>query len=228
MSKFVFLIVVILIIFSCKKEMSFNPSSSTDLTTAYLGNISGNYVIYDVTHIIHDEEVDVHDTTQFVYKIAIGDTISENDGSLANKYIRYNWNIMTAQWDVIDVWKIKRQNQFGILIEENQSIVKLYFPLQTDFSWNANRFNNQDSIYYHYRNIHKSMSLNGLFFDSTVTVEQENYFTLVDLKRKKETFAKGVGLISKYYKDLRIKNFDSTKVQRGEEWYFTIKSFGKE
>ena len=228
MSKFVCFSVVFLFLLSCKKEQSSIVLSTNDLTTAYFGNISGNYAIYDVTHIIHDEEVDVHDTTYFVYKINIGDTILENSGSLANKYIRYNWNSLTAQWDVLDVWKIKRDNQFGVLIEENQSFVKLHFPIQSDFSWNANRFNNQDSIYYHYRNVHKSISLNGLLFDSTVTVEQENYFTLVDLKRKKEIYAKGVGMISKYYKDLRIKNFDSTKVQRGEEWYFTIKSFGKE
>lgn len=228
MYKFILLIVVISIVFSCKKENPLSDESSSDITIAYLGDASGNYVIYDVTYILHDEEVDLHDTTQFVYKIAIGDTISENDGSLANKYIRYNWNVMTSQWDVIDVWKIKRDKKYGILIEENQSIIKLHFPVRENFSWNANKFNNQDSIYYKYKGIHKSISLNGVIFDSTVTVEQENYFTLVDLKRKKEIYAKGIGMISKYYKDLRIKNFDSTNVQKGEEWYFTIKSFGKE
>jgi hypothetical protein len=228
MGKFVCFSVVFLFLFSCKKEQSSVVLSTNDLTTGYFGDISGNYSVFDVTHIVHDEEVDVHDTSQFVYKMYIGDTISENDGTKAKKYIRYNWNVLTAQWDVLDVWKIKRDKQFGVLTEENQSIVKLYFPIQADFSWNANRFNNQDSIYYHYRNVHKSISLNGLLFDSTVIVEQENYFTLVDLKRKKETYAKGIGLISKYYKDLRIKNFDSMKVQKGEEWYFTIKSFGKE
>lgn len=228
MSKFILIIVITLIFVSCKKKQAIESLSSIDITTAYFGNTKGNYSIFDVIHIVHDEEVDIHDTTQFICKIYVGDTVTENDGSIANKYLRYKWNILTDQWDVLDVWKIKKHNQFGVLIEENQSIVKLFFPIKENLSWNANRFNNQDSLYYSCTNLHKKIKMNGLTFDSTVTVEQENYFTLVDLKRKKEVYAKNVGLISKYYKELRIKNFDSTRVQKGEEWYFTIKSFGKE
>jgi hypothetical protein len=76
--------------------------------------------------------------------------------------------------------------------------------------------------------MHTPLKVDEYNFDSTVTVIQNNYFTLVDYKRQTETYAKNIGMISKYYKNLKIKNFDTLQVKKGEEWFYTISKFGNE
>lgn len=228
--KYILLIVVIVFfsLLSCnKKELVLVKENKVD-DYNYLGNEKGRYCVYKVKHIIHDDEVDVHDTLESILKVYIGDTLKDNLGKAVNKMYRYIWNKNTNTWDILNVWTIYKDGNFGVVNEENQRLVKLLFPLDVNNYWNANRFNDNDSLTYRVVNLHRKILIDNILFDSTLTVEQENYFTLVDFKRKNEVYAKGIGLISKYYKDLRIKNFDSTKVQKGEEWYYTIKSFGKE
>jgi hypothetical protein len=55
-----------------------------------------------------------------------------------------------------------------------------------------------------------------------------NVFTLVDFKVQTETYAKGVGLVGKYFKDLRISNFDTLNVRKGTEYFLKLKAHGFE
>jgi len=57
-------------------------------------------------------------------------------------------------------------------------------------------------------------------------VEQEEFFSLIDYRRKYEVYAKNVGLISKFYKDLKISGFDTTNVQSGTELFYTFIGYG--
>jgi len=61
-----------------------------------------------------------------------------------------------------------------------------------------------------------------------VVVEQEEFSSLVDHRRKYEVYAKGVGLIHKYYKDLEIQNFDTLNVKNGNEVFYYLTGYGFE
>lgn len=203
------------------------PSLDYKTSVDYFPLIEGSFSDYSVTHIIHDDEVDIHDTTHFLLRIQIGDTFSDNSGFYPNKYLRYTWDEKTKTWNIIDVWSALINNNKATLTVENQRTIAMMFPISKSIYWNSNRFNDLDSNHCYYKNIHQPSVIGTYSYDSTVTVCEQEYFTFVDLKRKHEVYAKGIGLVSKYYKDLTINNFDSLEVKTGEEWYYTLINKGK-
>jgi hypothetical protein len=80
----------------------------------------------------------------------------------------------------------------------------------------------------YYRAINKKATIGALSFDSTLVVEQADFSSLIGYERKYEVYAKGVGMVYKYYKDLDIANFDTLNVKKGEELFLTINSYGIE
>jgi len=56
-----------------------------------------------------------------------------------------------------------------------------------------------------------------LFFDSTVIVNQGSDRNLIRFYKKQEVYAKGIGMVYKYYKDLNISNFDTLQISSGKE-----------
>jgi hypothetical protein len=60
-----------------------------------------------------------------------------------------------------------------------------------------------------------------------IFIKQQLFISYVDLKRKNEFFARDKGMVKKYFKDLKIKKGDTTKVDKGEEWYFNMYQFIK-
>ncbi len=224
----VLFICCIILITSCKKTIDTPVQKDFTSDLAYFGLKKGKYIEYVVTHIIHDDEVDIHDTLIFRLKTIIGDTITDNEGRKASKYIRLLWNNINETWDIKDVWTTIIDGKNAELTDENQRIIKLTFPINKSIFWNPSIFSTLPSENYTYDKIHVPLVLNNHLFDSTVTVVQNNYLTLVDYKFQTETYAKNVGLISKYYKNLRIKNFDTLQVKKGEEWFYTMTKFGDE
>jgi hypothetical protein len=194
----------------------------------YSGIYSGRYIEYDVIHILHDDEVDIHDTLKFRIKTVIGDTFTDNQGRISNKYLRYTWDDMVDNWKIKDVWSIILNGKNAELVDENQRLIYLTFPIQLDFYWNPSIYTVGSNENYFFNKIHTPTKLGNFQFDSTVTVIQNNYYTLVDYKKQHEIYAKNIGLISKFYKNLKIKNFDTLQVKKGEEWYFTLTNFGQE
>jgi hypothetical protein len=51
---------------------------------------------------------------------------------------------------------------------------------------------------------------------------------LISYSKKYKVYAKNVGLFSKFYKDLKINNFDTLKVLNGVELYYTLRNYGIE
>ena len=79
-----------------------------------------------------------------------------------------------------------------------------------------------------YDHIHELTTLGANSFDSTVTVVQSDLISLVDFKKQREVYAKNVGMIQKYSKDLVIENFDTLNPKSGMEIFYNLVSFGFE
>jgi hypothetical protein len=221
---FIFLITHI---YSCKKNEKNTPNM--DKHESYFGLIAGRFVTYNVREIFHDETADIqHDTLEYQLKTVIGDTMIDNSGRTVRKFFRYKRENTNQNWFLTDVWITLIDGNYAELIEENQRVIKMLLPVSPKTYWNANVFNVSPTLDCFYDQIHKSLSINGLEFDSTVTIEQENERNLIEFKRKYEVYGNRIGLISKYFKDLKISNFDTLNIKSGHELTYTCADFGIE
>ena len=114
-----------------------------------------------------------------------------------------------------------------IEVEENQRKVKLVFAPTLNKLWDANAENMEAEMMCYYKNIHKDTVVNGVSFDSTVVVEQNNFTSLIDTVRMFEVYAKGIGLVHKYSKDNHWQ-FGSSQIVQGSEMYYEYVSSGYE
>jgi hypothetical protein len=212
------------ILFSCKKN---NQISPPELHKSYFDITQGRYIEYEVLEINHDENALIqHDTLRYYLKIQIEDTLIDNIGRINNKYVRYKKSNLTDSWILSDVWTTIIDVNNAEIVEENQRIIKMKFPVDGFTNWNANVFTNLSSLECFYEDIHKARTINGLSFDSTVRVNQGSDRNLIRYYKKYETYAKGVGMVEKYYKDLNISNFDTLNISSGKELYFKPIDFG--
>jgi hypothetical protein len=76
--------------------------------------------------------------------------------------------------------------------------------------------------------LHQSKNISGFDFDSTATVLYEDFFSLVDYRKRYDVYAPHVGLVQRSYKDLRINNFDTLNIQNGTEVHYRLLDYGKE
>lgn len=207
----------------CKKDVQ-----TVDMHLNYFGLIPGRYVIYNVQEMTHDDNVNVHDTLIYQLKTYVGPEYIDNQGRTAREFHRYKRIDSTEDWVESDVWTAIIENYKAELNDENQRIIKLVFAPTSDKTWNPNAFNSLPAESYYYSNIHKPTTIGSLNFDSTLTVEQENFTSLIDFRVKSEKYAANIGLIYKSFKDLRIANFDSLDVQKGTEIHYTCIGYGFE
>ncbi len=220
---FFILLILIAMLYSCKKD-----NIAVNFHENYFPLSKGKFVEYDVTYIKHNSST-LHDTSYYVLKTLIGDTVYDNQGRVAWKFYRYIYNTTSQLYEIKDLWTAIIDGKRAELVEENQRIIKLIFAPTLSKEWDMNAFNVDDPLLAFYENIHKSVSINGLDFDSTITVIQERSdVTLIDYSLKTETYAANIGLISKYYKSIKISNFDTLNVNGGEELYYKIRNYGVE
>ncbi len=214
----------LLLLNSCKKKL---VNSNQFLYSSYYELKTGKFIEYDVMEITHDENAsNQHDTSYYQLKCIVEDTFTDNAGRLAFNYVRYKRTNSTEAWVQSDLWSTTIFNNKAELVEENQRIVKLIFPISEFTTWNANQFNTAVKLNCSYDNLHAPKAISGFSFDSTLVVEQEDKRNLIEFKRKYEVYANRVGMVKKYYKDLQISNFDTLNIKSGKEIFMTLTNFG--
>lgn len=212
---------------SCKKQD--NQQNSFIKVDDYAGLKKGRFIIYDALEIQHTPASSTtvfSDTSRYELKVLIEDTIYDNLGRVAWKYNRYKRLNAQEAWTLSDVWTTLVDGNNNELVEENQRIIKLKSPIKASTEWNANVFNNIGESIFSYSNINDPFVFNNLNFDSTVTVVQGDERNLIKYEKKIEVYAKGIGMIYKYFKELSIANFDTLNIKNGKELYLYPKSFG--
>ncbi len=220
--KIFFLSLFLLVVFACKKT-----DDSIDKKYEYFGLTKGYFVEYDVTYMFHDSLLQKHDTIHYQLKTLVGDTIIDNIGRVARKFHRFERKNSSLPWEETDIWTAIIVDDRAELVEENQRKVKLVFMPTLEKVWDINAFNNSGKTDAYYSSIDAERTINTLNFKNTLTVEEEDFKTLIETRKKYEIYAKNVGLISKYYKDLEFK-FGSTKPIKGEEYYYNVSNYGIE
>ena len=219
-------ILVLTVLFSCGKG-----NSNVDLNSyeSYFPMDFGTYVDYEVVEIQHDINAEITNDTVFYYlRTVIGDTITDNEGRLARKFVRKKRNELSDPWVISDVWTALVNDIRVEVTEENKRKVWLILPPLNSSFWDLNAFNVDEPIFCTYDGMHENSFINNISFDSVITVEQEDVLNLVSFRRKYEQYANNVGLVKKYYKDLNIFNFDTLNIQSGTELIYKCIDFGVE
>lgn len=223
-NKLLYFLFVITLVVGCRDEVP-EPYFGFE----YFGWEEGKYVTYEVTQIFHDEAIEPgSDTTKFILKTVIGEEIQDNEGRMAKKQFRYIFDSDTEELLDQRVWSSIIADSRGELVEENQRVIRLVFSVSAGKEWNINAFNPKDEETANYRDIHLSKSYGGYSIDSTVTVEYEDFLSLVDYIKKYDVYGKDIGLIHRSYKDLVISDFDTTNIKSGIEEHYRLIDFGTE
>lgn len=217
------IVLIVLVSASCKKKPVLPPQFHYE----YFDLSHGRYIDYDVMEVQHDATLAVkHDTIRYQLRTLIGDTVIDNEGRIARKFIRFKRDNSSLPWVQTDIWTAVIDDNRAELVEENQRVIKLVFAPTLSKEWNPNSFNMFDEMEAYYKDIHDERSVGVLTFDSTLVVELDTFISLIDYRRKYEIYAKGVGLVKKYWKDLSISNFDTLNVQFGTESFYTVIGYG--
>ena len=211
--------------FSCKKTEPYN----TDLDYSYFPIQEGHFVEYHVLTISHDINLNPSiDSNEYYLKVTVGEKILNNVGDSVNKLNFYVKPHLDSSY-VLDKVNTVYNNGFqGIYNLDNQKYIKLAFPAYLDLSWNVNAYNTYDEMTSTVVKRDYSGSVNGSNFSSLLKTQQLDFFSLVDYQKAHEVYAKDIGLVQIYFKDLTIQNFDTTQIKKGEEVYWDYLNSGME
>lgn len=208
-------------LFSCKKEVPL-----VDFQFDYYGLQKGRYIIYQVKEVEHSNGSAGVVTLNYQLKTVIGDTLIDNDGNVARKYFRYTRADVFDNWVLKDVWSSRIADYRAELVEENVRIVKMVFKPTSNKIWDGNAFNVLEEQEYYYEDLNDPYSLPYYEFDSTLRVVQALDSNFIEYKNQYEIYAKGVGLVKKYFKDLNINFGDPEDVNYGKELYMECIEYG--
>lgn len=220
-----FSITISTVLVGCKKESSISNLQPISINKDELSYIDNDEIkIYEVVHIIHDDEVDRHDTIKYLLKQAIQDTFVDNTNTINKVVDFYKFDKVTSSWIFFKKGLFCMVGNSWVKKMDNISRVVLKFPFSKTINWNVFQFNDLPPLNFQFQNIHEKFILNGVAIDSTLTVGSTLFFSLVDFKKQYEVYEKHKGMIYSYSKDLVIRNFDTLNVRLGEEWYYTLKN----
>ena len=194
------LLVILFIISSCKKE-------STDplvIDKSYFPLETGRYILYDVDSTGYSSFDGSVKVSNYQIKEELDSPFIDNEGNEAYRIIRSRRENDTSAWRTIDIWSTNLTDHTAEKVEENLRFIKLDFPVNLNKRWYGNAKiqtdSNQaylDGWIYEYTSVNAPLTINGLSFDSTITVLQHDEENLIGQTIYIEQYAKDVGLIYK-------------------------------
>ncbi len=220
-TKILILGVVLSVLSGCYREDTVLPLIGYD----YFPTELGKYVDYKVDSTWQDDpagQLGFSEAHYFLRELNESSFIDE-EGRPAIRVERYAKYSPAAEWSIKDVWYRTRTPEIAEQNEENVVFIKHNFPVKVGETWNGNSKNTLETLQqlynlttvpavweYEYINVHEPYTINGLTFDSTVTVIQIDRPTFAGLDVfAKEVYAKNVGLIHKQMRMYNIQGADS-------------------
>ena len=198
----------------------------------YFTFLTGTFQVYDVTETRYSLS---EDPVQVSYQLRA--EVVDSFPTINNLYTyvirREKRATASDPWQPVDTWSAREENGQIIVSEGNTPYVKFSSPLAAENVWDGNAYNTLGEDQYRYTGIAIPMDLNGMTFDNTITVEQEdNEDAIVFRDERKEVYALHLGLV---YKELIQLNYctddvclGQQRIDQGIEIRMVIKDYGKQ
>ncbi len=185
---------LILLVSSCKKN--------DEQTTLYLGYNyfpvdMGRVWTYDADSTITDEFNGTTITHHFQIKEIIDSLYNDLQGRPTLRISQYVRDSSSQPWTIFKVCSINLTNTRAERFEDNIRYVKLAFPTKENVHWNGNSLNTLDPWDYQYTDVHASMTVNNIAYDSVLAVLQHEDDNLITHEYFMEQYATNVGMIYK-------------------------------
>ena len=192
---------------SCYKEDPLKPEVGFD----YFPMSVGAWVEYEVDSVWRDDVIGPIGSGETHYRLnELNESAYVDDENRPSIRIeRRKRPIGEEEWNLADVWSKARTTLTAEQNEENVIFIKHNFPIEEGKEWLGNNRSEHESIEnwlgqspipedwnYMYTNVHETYQVNGLVFDSTVTVVQIDRPAAFGLNLlSQEVYAKHIGLI---------------------------------
>ncbi|PBQ34315.1 hypothetical protein CNR22_21910 [Sphingobacteriaceae bacterium] len=197
---------ILFLLVSCSKKEIAQDSSLLGLE--YYPTDLGKFVIYDIDSTVYTQLP--KDTLVYKYRIKekLVENFTDNTGQPA---IRIERSVKrfdplksydSIPWTIKEAWMINANKSSIQVVESNQRITKLIFPVQEKISWDGNANNTLGIQEFTYDYIDRTETIASTSFPSVLLVKQKDYRTLISYEYYIEKYAKGVGLVSREIKDL--------------------------
>lgn len=194
----IFLLTAILFTVSaCNKEDETENSAAPIAGLTYFPVDSGIVRFYDVDSIYWDEFTGLNDTISYELKEVIAGNFIDDQGRPAQRIERFKKD-STGTWVIHRVWSMVRTNVRAEVQEENTRYIKTVFPTIVATTWNGNAYNTNGDQTYEITSVDVPASSNGLSFNKTMNVLEEN--EPANFIYDYQQFEKYAGGIGAYYK----------------------------
>jgi hypothetical protein len=224
--KTVVIILSFFLLFACDNRNS-NLPPPQDGGNFFYPNV-GQSVVYDV------EETQYELTGKFMVKTyqlkeTNASTFKDAEGKEALRIERYRRESDAQKWVIDSIFIAKKEIDKALKTENNVTYIKISFPIKEGLKWNGNAYNSFGNDTYELKRVNQPFQTNGQKFENTVSVIQQNDSTLVDLKRRVEVYAAGVGMI--YQEKINVSYCNSGdclgkgKIDFGTKQILKIKSY---
>jgi hypothetical protein len=202
-----------------------------DTGAAYFPLGTRVYQIYTVDEVVYSPDMEPQ-VSAYQLRAEVVDSFPSGEGGYTYVIHRSKRATDADPWEALDTWSARSDGREAVVAEGNRSFVKLTFPLQLGSRWNGNTFNSLGADEYQVTEFDRAMELDGILFDKTVTVEQENNEDLIVFTdERREVYASEVGLVFKEVRQLHYCTEDhclgQQKIDHGMELKMVIKQYGK-
>ncbi len=137
----------------------------------------------------------------------------------------------SGTWEVDSVWSAWRTVDQAFRRENGVVLVKIAFPARNRRRWDANLFNILPAEFHTIERSGEPRQLGTLNMANTLTVVQQNDSTLLSLRRRRDVYADGVGLVQQ---ERTLVQYCGTPdcvgkgiIEFGEVKIVTLKEFGR-
>ncbi|XOV95060.1 MAG: hypothetical protein ACFHWX_10185 [Bacteroidota bacterium] len=201
--------VLVLLLFACEDQFQ---AQVTDFGYDYFPLEVGSYKIYEVMMVTFDAQGP--DTSRYQLKT----TITESSGGDYYLLRRETRSDEGEEWNISDVWTLRRDQYIAVATEENLPLVKMTFPVVINRQWNGNALNVLGVGNYQFVEASSAIYDDLIGDAGKIQVQIADVpQNLVNQDQRFEVYAKGVGLVEKNYIILNFctSNCGSNEVDSG-------------
>ena len=156
----------------------------------------GRYQIYSVREEVYSAGVKNPAVTIRQEKDEIESKSTDAQGISTYIFSRSIRNVSTDYWQKVKEFSVTEYPDKLLTTIDNQTFLSLVFPIDSKVTWNGNTYNNLDAENYHYQDINKSIKMDTLSFDNTLTLVERKDTSIINRYIGIKKYGLGIGLIS--------------------------------